>query len=171
MRLVLLTVLAIAVTAAYPATAGADVSGCGGTQPLGVLTCSTTGPAMIDANSFVGDGGSSAQYQWLGTINAATPGTLQLDYTYTGVFNTLFAKIGMRLTVRQPSCDEPHESRRDWLDPSVSDGVPQRVSVRVSCAGPVNYTITSRVATYSLGGSFIGQLAPPTLTFSAPAPG
>jgi hypothetical protein len=122
---------------------------------------------MINGNSFVGDGGSSAQHQWVGTMDVPSPGLLVLDYTYSGVFNTLFSRIGMRLTVRQPTCADPSETRRDWLDPSLSDGVPQQISVRVSCAGPVSYTITSRAATYSLGGSFVGQLTLGDLRFSA----
>jgi hypothetical protein len=165
MRLILVAVLALGLVA-VPSAANADVYGCGGQQPLGVLTCQTTGPAMINGDSFAGDGGSSAQFQWVGTIAAPAPGTLRLDYVYAGVYNTLFSKIGTRLTLRQPGCDEPQESHRDWLDPSSMDGVPQQVSVEVSCAGPVNYTITSRTATYSLGGSFVGQVTLNGLTLS-----
>jgi hypothetical protein len=91
-------------------------------------------------------------------LDASTPGILLLDYTYSGVFNTLFSKIGLRLTVRQPTCTDPSETRRNWVDPAADDGVPQQISVSVSCPGPVAYTITSRAATYSLGGSFTGQL-------------
>jgi hypothetical protein len=170
MRLALVAFIATALTVFAPAAAAqAEVLNCGGQQPLGLLTCTTTGPAMIDGTSFVGDGGSSAQMQWTGTMDAASSGTLTLTYTYTDIFNTLFAKIGMRLTINQPTCGEPHESQRDWADPATMDGVLQQVGVQVSCAGPFDYTITSRAATYSLGGSFIGKLAPPTLTFTPAA--
>jgi hypothetical protein len=154
----LVAVLAAGLLSLVSTPAGADVFDCGGDQPQGLLTCSTTGPAMINGNSFNGDGGSSAQLQWVGTLDASAPGTLVLDYTYSGVFNTLFSKIGMRLTVRQPTCADPSETRRNWVDLASEDGVPQQISVPVSCAGPVMYTITSRAATYSLGGSFTGQL-------------
>jgi hypothetical protein len=122
---------------------------------------------MIDGTSFVGDGGSSAQMQWTGTMVVDGPGTLTLTYTYTNIFNTLFAKVGMRLSISQPTCNEPHESSRDWADPATWGGVPHQTSVHVGCAGQLDYTITSRAATYSLGGSFIGDLSTPTLTFSA----
>ncbi len=151
---------------ASPARADGQVANCGGDQPLGVLTCSVVGPAMIDGTSFAGDGGSSAQYQWVGSLNASAAGTLRLDYTYTGIFNTLFAKLAIRLSSDQPTClDEPFESARNWVDPSTEDGIPGQISLRVSCPGPVTYTVTSRAATYSLGGSFIGVLTAPTVTF------
>lgn len=152
---------------ASPARADGQVANCGGVQPLGVLTCSVVGPAMIDGTSFAGDGGSSAQFQWVGSLDAPAKGTLTLNYTYTGIFNTLFAKLGMRLSTDQPSCvEEPFESSRNWVDPSTSDGVPGQISLRVTCAGPVTYTVTSRAATDSLGGSFIGVLTAPTVTFT-----
>ena len=152
---------------ASPARADGQIANCGGDQPLGVLTCSVVGQAMIDGTSFAGDGGSSAQYQWVGSFTAAAKGTLTLDYTYTGIFNTLFAKLAIRLTTDQPTClQEPLESSRDWVDPSTADGVPGQISVRVTCPGPVTYTVTSRAATYSLGGSFIGVLTTPTVTFT-----
>jgi hypothetical protein len=150
-----------------PGTANAEVLNCGGVGTLGTLTCTVTGPAMIDGTSFAGDGGSSSQYQWVGSLDASGPGVLRLDYTYTGIFNSLFAKIGIRLTVDQPTClAEPHESERNWVDPATADGVAQHISVAVRCAGPVDYTITSRAATYSLGGSYIGYLEAPVLTFT-----
>lgn len=168
MRLAVVTFIAAGLFIFIPSTAEAEVLNCGGDQPLGTLTCTVSGPAMIDGTSFAGDGGSSAQYQWVGETTVGTPGTLTLAYTYTGIFNTLFAKIGMRLTVNQPVCvEEPHESRRNWVDPATADGVAQQVSVRLSCAGPVEYVITSRAATSSLGGSFVGDLMPPTLVFTA----
>jgi hypothetical protein len=170
MRLALTALLAtVGLSVVLAPAARADVFDCGGAQPQGVLTCITTGPAMINGNSFVGDGGSSAQLQWRGTTTAAAPGTLQLGYTYTGVFNSLFAKISLRLTISQPTCEEPHDSERNWVDLSSADGVRQQISVHVSCAGPVDYTITSRAATYSLGGSFVGQLDLSTPTFSLSA--
>jgi len=151
---------------ASPASASGEVLNCGGDAPLGVLTCSVTGPAMIDGTSFVGDGGSSAQYQWVGSITAPAKGILTLNYLYTDIFNTLFSKVGMRLTVDQPTCTyNSHTSIRDWVDPSTADGVPGQISLRVACPGPLTYTITSRAATYSLGGSFVGVLATPTVTF------
>jgi len=169
MRLAVVAVIVAGLFVLVPsAAAEAEVLNCGGEQPLGVLTCTVSGPAMIDGTSFAGDGGSSAQYQWVRATAVATPGTLTLDYTYTGIFNTLFARIGMRLTVNQPACvEESHESHRNWVDPSTADGVAQQISVRLSCAGPVEYVITSRAATSSLGGSFVGDLTPPTLTFTA----
>jgi len=152
--------------AASPAGASGEVANCGGDDALGRLTCSVTGPAMIDGTSFVGDGGSSAQYQWVGSVTAPASGVLTLNYVYTGIYNSLFAKLGMRLTVDQPTCDNnDHASNRVWVDPATADGVPGQISLRVACAGPVTYTITSRAATYSLGGSFVGVLARPTVTF------
>jgi hypothetical protein len=170
MRFAVVALVAAGLFVLAPTSAGAEVPGCGGDQPLGALTCTVTGPAMIDGTAFAGDGGSSAQYQWVGATMVASPGTLTLEYTYSGIFNTLFARIGMRLTINQPDCvEEPHESRRNWVDPSAADGVAQQISLRVSCAGPVDYIITSRAATWSLGGSFVGNLMPPTLTFTAAA--
>ena len=165
MKLLLVTMLTVFVTALVPVAARAEVIGCGGQQALGLLTCTTTGPAMINGASFAGDGGSSAQMQWTGKLVAGTPGRLTLDYMYTDVFNTLFAKIGMRLTIRQPGCSELQESHRDWVNPATWGGVTHQISVPVDCAGDVDYTITSRAATYSLGCSFIGNLSEPSLTF------
>jgi hypothetical protein len=50
------------------------------------------------------------------------------------------------------------------------NGVPQQINLRVFCAGPVDYTLTSRAATYTLGGSYVGYLAPPNLTFTPAGP-
>lgn len=171
MRIALVTALAVGLAAICPPQARADVVGCGGSDSFGTLTCTTSGPASIDGYSFVGDGASSAQFQWRGATNAAAPGTLSLGYIYAGVYNTLFAKIGLRLTVSQPTCDEPHDSKRNWIDVSSSNGVPESIGVRVHCAGPVQYTITSRAATFSPGGSFIGALTLTSLTVTSAASG
>lgn len=169
MRLAVLALIAAVVAIGAPSPAGAEVLNCGGQEPLGYLTCSTTGPAMIDGNSFVGDGSSSAQLQWVGSTTVASPGTLTLTYTYADIFNTLFAKIGIRLTISQPGCEEAHESLRNWVDPATMDGVPGQISVGVTCAGAVNYTITSRAATYSPAGSFVGKLTLTDLSFAPQA--
>lgn len=167
MRLVAVTLMAIALNAVAATSAQADAFGCGGPQPVGTLTCTTTGPAMINSFTFAGDGGSSAQLQWVGSTVVTEPGTLTLTYTYTGIYNTLFSKIGMRLTVHQPTCEEPAESLRVWIDPATMDGIPGQVTVPVSCPGAVGYTITSRAATYSLGGSFIGTLTHVAVDFAS----
>src|ERR1700712_2587799 len=152
---------------ASPARADGSVANCGGDQPLGVLTCTVAGPAMIDGTSFNGDGGSSAQYQWVGSITAPAGSTLTLNYTFANIYNTLFAKIGMRLTYDQPTCESiSHQSSRDWVDPSTADGVPGQINLRVYCAGPLTYTITSRAASYSLGGSYTGVLTAPSVTYA-----
>jgi hypothetical protein len=170
MRLAALALIAYVLAVITPSQAMADVLNCGGQQPLGDLTCSTTGPAMIDGSSFVGDGSSSAQLQWVGSTSVSTPGTLTLTYTYTDIFNTLFSKIGIRLTISQLACEEPHESLRDWVDPATMDGVPGQISLYLNCVGTVSYKITSRAATYSPAGSFIGKLTQTDLSFTPQAP-
>ena len=166
MRLATVATVIAALTLALPAPADAEVVNCGAYESLGALTCTTTGPAMIDRTEFVGDGSSAAQWQWMGSTTVNQAGTLRLSYTYTKIYNTLYAKIGIRLTVSQPTCDEGYESRRNWVDPATMDGVPAEVSVAVGCPGRVAYRITSRAATYSTGGSYIGRLSEANLSFA-----
>ena len=152
---------------ASPARADGQVANCGGDQPLGVLTCSVVRPAMIDGTSFAGDGGSSAGYQWVGSLDAPARGTLTLDYTYTGIFNTLFAKLGIRLSTDQPTClEEPFESESGLGGPLDR----RRGSRTDQCAGDLRRAgdlhRDLRAATDSLGGSFIGVLTAPTVTFT-----
>lgn len=166
MRVTLFSLVLLGLAVQCPPSAHADVSSCGGDQFLGALRCTTSGPASIDGQFFVGDGRSSAQLQWRGVTRSAAPGVLELRYTYDGIYNTLFSKIGMRLTVRQANCAQPQTTSRDWVDPSLSDGVSKRIAVPVHCAGAVNYTITSRAATYSPAGSFVGRVTLNTLIVS-----
>jgi len=147
-----------------PAAASAEVRNCVGGGTVGTWTCRTTGGGIIDngVRGLIELSGSgrhaSAQIQGGSNVTATAPGSLGLRY-YPSDLTAGAAQITVELKSRQPGCKAGrHASARDVLT-SDMDGVFQELSVPVSCAGPVSYTVTVRAATTSPQGHFTATVS------------